>query len=91
MNLYIYMFKSSPEIIERRPESKTIELLSAAMFRNVLPHDFYTRTLIYGGQKRLCKPRMADQDRLYAVVCRQGEFTVSILLVVASCLQLGEI
>ncbi len=37
---YIYVFKSSPEIIERRPESKTIELLSAAMFRNILPHDF---------------------------------------------------
>jgi hypothetical protein len=41
--------KSLPEIIERRPESTTIELLSTAMFSTILPHDFYTRTLIYGG------------------------------------------
>jgi hypothetical protein len=44
--LRTYIYKSSPDIIERRPESRTIELLSAAMFSNILP-------LIYSVQKRL--------------------------------------
>jgi hypothetical protein len=51
--IWTYICKILPEIIERRPENTTIELLSTAMFSTILPHDFYTRTLIYGGQKCL--------------------------------------
>jgi hypothetical protein len=67
-------YKSSPEIIERRPESRNIELLSTAMFKYRLPHDFYSRTLIYSGQKRPQRVPAAHGSSQFIL-----EFTVNIL------------
>ncbi len=68
------LYKSSPEIIQRRPESRTIQLLSTSMFKNKLPHDFYRRTLIYSGQKRPQRVPAAHGSSQFIL-----EFTVNIL------------